>query len=324
MSTRILCVLAALACAWSGAALGQDYPNRAVTVVVPFAAGGPTDTLGRNLAKVMSQHLKQPVIIDNTVGAGGTIGANKVARAKPDGYMLLLAHIGMSTAPALYRKLPFDPLKDFEHIGQVADVPMTLIARKGFPPDTFKDLVPYLKQHRQKLTYGNAGLGAASHLCGLLLLSTLQTEIQTVAYKGTAPAMTDLLGGQIDFMCDQTTNTMGQIQSGAVKAYGVTSGKRVPVLPNVPTLQEQGLKGFEVVVWHGLYAPRGTPAPVLERVNAALRAAIKEPGFNEALGKLGATSVPVEKVTPEALQSQLKSEIARWGPIIKKAGIYAD
>ena len=305
-------------------AAAQEYPTKPVIVVVPFTAGGPTDTLARNLSVAMGKSLKQQVIIENVGGAGGTLGAQKVARARPDGYTILLHHIGMSTAPALYRKLAFNPLTDFEYIGQVADVPMTVIAKKGLPPDDFKSFIPYLKQNKEKLNYGNAGLGAASHLCGLLLLSTLQTDVQTIPFQGTGPAIAALLGGQIDFMCDQTTNTTGQIMSGAVKVYGVTSAKRVPSLPQVPTLQEQGLKGFEVVVWHGLYAPKGTPKPVIDRVNAALKVAIADASFKDALAKLGSTPVTADKATPESLQAQVKSEIEKWGPVIKKAGIYAD
>jgi tripartite-type tricarboxylate transporter receptor subunit TctC len=302
----------------------HDYPTKPVVVVIPFAAGGPTDTLGRHLGLIMAKSLKQQVLIDNTVGAGGTIAVNKVAKAKPDGYMVLLHHIGMSTAPALYRKLPFNPLTDFEYIGQVADVPMTVIAKKTLPPDDFKSFIPYVKQNKDKLNYGNAGLGAASHLCGLLLMSALQTDVTTVPFNGTGPAMAALLGGQIDFMCDQTTNTTGQIMSGGVKVYGVTSAKRVASLAQVPTLQEQGMKGFEVVVWHGLYAPKGTPKPVLDRLNGALRTALQDPAFKEALAKLGSTPVALDQATPQALQAHLKAEIDKWGPIIKKAGIYAD
>ncbi len=324
MSIRITLALAALAFGFSAHAAEQEFPTKQIVMVVPFTAGGPTDTLGRNLAATMARTLKQQVIIENVGGAGGTLGAQKVGRAKPDGYYVLLHHIGMSTAPALYRKLAFNPLTDFEYIGQVADVPMTVIAKKTLPPDNFKDFIPYIKQNKAKLNYGNAGLGAASHLCGLLLMSALQTDVQTVPFQGTGPAMTALLGGEIDFMCDQTTNTTGQILAGGVKVYGVTSPKRVASLANVPTLSEQGLKGFEVVVWHGLYAPKGTPQPVLDRLNAALRTAIQENAFKESLAKLGAAPVTVDKATPDALRTHLKSEIDRWGPIIKKAGIYAD
>ncbi|MEO8441908.1 MAG: tripartite tricarboxylate transporter substrate-binding protein, partial [Betaproteobacteria bacterium] len=239
----------------------QDYPNKQIVLVVPFAAGGPTDTLARNLGVTLTKLLKQQVIIDNAGGAGGTIGINKVAKAKNDGYTLLLMHIGMSTSPALYRKLPYDTLNDFEFIGQVADVPMTMLGKKALPPNNLKELLPYLKANKAKLTYANAGLGAASHLCGLLFMSQNEIDLTTVPYKGTAPAMTDLIGGQVDLMCDQTTNTTQQVQAGTVKVYGVTSAQRVPSLKDVPTLAEQGMKGFEVVVWHGLYAPKGTPKP---------------------------------------------------------------
>ena len=255
--THTLAVLG-LALATAGAhAHAQDYPSRPLTVVVPFTAGGPTDTLARNLGVALTGGLlKQQVIIDNSGGAGGTIGINKVAKAKPDGYTLLLMHLGMSTSPALYRKLPYDTLNDFEPIGQVADVPMTLIGKKGLPANTLKELVAYIKANKGTLTYANAGLGAASHLCGLLFMSAIETDMTTVPYKGTAPAMADLLGGQVDLMCDQTTNTTQQIKAGTVKVFGVTTKQRNAALKDVPTLAEQGLKDFEVTVWHGLYAPK--------------------------------------------------------------------
>jgi tripartite-type tricarboxylate transporter receptor subunit TctC len=325
MASRIMKSFAAAAfAALSCASPAQDYPTKPIVMVIPFAAGGPTDIVGRTLADGMSKALKRQVIVDNTVGAGGTIGANKVAKAKPDGYMILLHHIGMATAPALYRNLPFNPLTDYEYIGEVADVPMTVLAKKSLPPDNFKDFVAYLKQNKGKMTYGNAGIGAASHLCGLLLMSALETDVQTVAYKGTGPAMTDLLGGQIDFLCDQTTNTTGYIQAKSVKVYGITSAKRVPSLPDVPTLQEQGLKGFEVVVWQGVYAPKGTPKPVVDKLTAALRTAIDQQAFKDSMNKLGATPVGHDKASPEGLRNHLKAEIDRWTPIIKKAGVYAD
>src|SRR5499427_1292231 len=217
-------------------AQAQGYPAKPVYLYIPFAAGGPTDTLGRNLAQVMGKSLKQQVIVENVVGAGGTIAVARAAKAAPDGYTVLLHHIGMSTAPSLYRTLSFDPLKDFEYIGQVADVPMTLIARGDFPAANFKEFLAYVKANKDKLTYANAGLGAASHLCGLLFMTAINTDLTTVPYKGTAPAMNDLLGGQVDLMCDQTTNTTTQIQAGKVKVYGVTSRKRVPSLPDIPTL----------------------------------------------------------------------------------------
>jgi len=290
---------------------------------VPFAAGGPSDVLARNLGSTMSATLKQQMIVEN-VGGAVTLGIARAARAQPDGYTVLVTHVGIATAPFLYRRVPYDTINDFEPIGRVADVPMTLIANKALPPNNLKDFIDYARVNKDKLTYGHAGAGSSSHLCGLLFMNAIGTDFTTVPYKGNAPAMNDLLGGQIDFMCDQTTNTTGQIQGGKVKVYGVTSKKRVPSLPSIPTLDEQGLKGFEVVVWHGLYVPKGTPKPVVDRLNAALQEAIKDPDFKANLAKLGAEPVSAERARPEALHKFLQSEIAKWGPIIKKAGQYAD
>jgi len=305
-------------------AQAQNYPTKPVTMVVPFSAGGPTDTLGRTIAQAMTTALKQSVIIENVGGAGGNIGVDRVAKARPDGYTILLHHIGMSTSPALYRKLPYNPLTDFEYIGLVADVPMTLIAKEKFPAKDFKEMLAYVKANKDTVTLANAGLGAASHLCGLLFMSAIETDLTTVPYKGTAPAMNDILGGQVDIMCDQTTNTTGQIKNGKVKVYGVTTKARVPSLKDIPTLQEQGLKGFEVAVWHGIYAPKGTPKPALDALVAALQAALKDANVKLRLAELGTEPVAQERATPQALQAQLKSEIEKWGPVIKKAGQYAD
>ena len=314
----------ALICGAFSAPTMAQYPNKLITMVVPFAAGGPTDTLGRNLGQAMGKQLKQTIIIENVGGAGGNIGVTRVSRAAPDGYTLLLHHIGMSTSPALYRKLDYNPLTDFEYIGLVADVPMTLIARGNFPAKDFREFLTYIKANKDKISLANAGLGAASHLCGLLFMSAIETDFTTVPYKGTAPAMNDLLGGQVDFMCDQTTNTTGQIQGGKVKAYGVTSRTRVASLPNIPTLDEQGLKGFEVAVWHAVYAPKGTPKPVLDTLVHALQESLKDAELKSNLAKLGTEPVPQARANPEALRTFLKAEIDKWGPIIKKAGQYAD
>ena len=300
------------------------YPDKPVTLVVPFAAGGPTDLVARMLAIPMGKSLGQTVLVENTVGAGGTIAANKVARSTPNGYTLLIHHMGMATAPALYKKLSFDPMKDFDYIGQVVDVPMTLLARKDFPANNYKELESYLKANKDKVSLANAGLGAVSHLCGLLFMSQIGVELNTIPYKGTGPAMNDLLGGQVDLLCDQTTQTVPIIKDGRVKVYGVTSLKRLNALPNVPTLDEQGLKGFEVKVWHGIYTARGTPAPVLEKINAALRAALQDPNVALRMAELSSDIAPMDKVTPAGLKNFLESEIAKWGPVIKKAGIYAD
>jgi tripartite-type tricarboxylate transporter receptor subunit TctC len=302
----------------------QQYPTKVITLIVPFTAGGPTDTVGRLVARAMGEALKQQVIVENVGGAGGTIAANKVAKATPDGYTVLIHHIGMSTAPALYRKLPYDPVNDFEHIGLVNDTPMTIVARQNFPAKDLKEVIAYVKANKDKVTYANAGLGAASHLCGMLFMSAIQTDFTTVPYQGTAPAMNDLLGGQVDFMCDQTTNTTSQIKGGRVKVYAVTTKARVPSLPDVPTAHEAGLPNFEVVVWHGLYAPKGTPKPVVATLTKAMQAAIKDPTVKQRFAELGAESVPENRATPEAHRSFLKAEIEKWGPIIKKAGVYAD
>jgi tripartite-type tricarboxylate transporter receptor subunit TctC len=317
-------LVGALSLAAAGPALAQAYPDRPVTLVVPFAAGGPTDVVARMMSVPMAKSLGQQVVVENTVGAGGTIAATRVARAKPDGYTIFIHHMGMSTAPALYRKLTFDPLNDYEYVGQVVDVPMTLLARKDFPANTLPELLAYIRANKDKVTLANAGLGAVSHLCGLLFQSAIGVDMTTVPYKGTGPAMTDLLGGQVDLLCDQTTQTVPLIKEGRVKVFGVTVPKRLATLPNVPTLDEQGMKGFEVKVWHGMYAPKGTPAPVLEKINAALRAAMDDPTVKQRMVDLSADIVPPEKMTAAGLKTFLESEIAKWGPVIKQAGVFAD
>lgn len=300
------------------------FPDKPVVLVVPFAAGGPTDVVARMLSVPMGKALGQTVVVENTVGAGGTLAATRVARATPNGYTVFLHHMGMATAPALYKKLQFDPLKDFEYIGQVVDVPMTLLAKKDFPVASFKELPAYLKANKDKVMLANAGLGAVSHLCGLLFMSQVGVDLTTVPYKGTGPAMTDLLGGQVDLLCDQTTQTVPLIKDGRVKVYGVTSTKRLASLPNVPTLDEQGLTGFEVKVWHGMYAPKGTPTPVVDKLNAALKAALADPGVVQKLAELSSDIPAADKITPNGLKTHLEAEIAKWGPVIRKAGIYAD
>ena len=306
------------------AALPPDYPAKPVVLVVPAAAGGPTDTLARVLAAAMGEALKQQMIIDNSGGAGGTIGINKAAKARADGYTLLLYHIGMATSPSLYRKLPYDTLNDFDYVGQVADVPMMLIAKKATPAANFAQFLAYAKANKDKVTYANAGVGSASYLCGLLFMSAVQADFTMVPYKGTGPAMNDLVGGQVDFMCDQTTNTVPQIKSGNVKAYGVTTAARLASMPELPTLDEQGLKGFDLVVWNGLFAPKGTPKPALDKLVAALQSAVQAPAFRTRLADLGAEPVPVAKATPASLGALLKSEVDKWAPIIRKSGVYAD
>ena len=311
---------------WLSAATAgaQEYPNKVITMVVPFTAGGPTDTVARLLGAPMTKALKQQVIVENVGGAGGTIAANRVAKATPDGYMILIHHIGMSTAPALYRKLPYNPMTDFEPIGLINEVPMTIVSRRDFPPKDLKDLIAYVKANKDKVTYANAGIGAASHLCGMLFMTAIQTDLTTVPYKGTADVIKDLLGGQVDFSCDQTTNTTSQIKADKIKVYGVTTKTRLASLPNIPTVDEAGIKGFEVAVWHGLYAPKGTPKPVIDTLVKALQVALKDATVKQRFADLGTEPVAENRATPEALRAHLKAEIDKWSPIIKKAGVYAD
>ena len=318
--------LSLIAVALAGTA-AAEYPEKPITLVVPFAAGGPTDKVARDLAEALRKPLGgQAIVIENVGGAGGTLGATKVAKASPDGYTLLLHHIGMATSPALYRNLPYKTLDDFEYLGLVNEVPMTVIGRTSLPANNYAELVKWLEANKGKINLANAGLGAASHLCGLLFQQSLKIDMTTVPYKGTAPAMTDLLGGQVDLMCDQTTNTTGQIETGKVKAFAVTTTKRLstPSLAKLPTLDESGLKGFNVTIWHGLYAPKGTPKAVLDKVNAALKQALKDPDFDKREEALGAVIVTDGRVNPAEHKKFVEAEINKWGPVIKAAGQYAD
>lgn len=327
MPTRPLFIqvlLAALAVLASTPALAQTYPSRSITLVVPFAAGGPTDVVARSLAAVMGKSLGQTVVVENKLGAGGTVAAGYVAKAAPDGYTFFIHHNGMATAPGLYRKLPFNPLTDFEYVSQVVDVPMTLLGRKDLPANTPQELFAWVKANAGKATLAHAGLGAVSQLCGMLFQQQVGAELNTIPYSGTAPAMNALLAGQVDLLCDQTTQTLQHIKAGSVKLFGVTTRERIKSLPNALTLEESGLKGFEVKVWHGIYAPKGTPAAAIEAFGGALRAALKDPGIVTRMAELGADIVPEPKQTPEGLRSWLKPEIDKWGALIRAAGSYAD
>jgi len=322
---RIFLPLLAAALAAVGSQVSaQSYPTKPVVLVVPFAAGGPTDVVARMISAPMGKSLGTTVVVENTVGAGGTIASQRVAKSNPDGYTVLIHHMGMATAPALYRRLPFDPLASFEYIGQALDVPMTMLARKDFPAENLQQLIAYVKANKDKVTLANAGLGAVSHLCGMMFMSAIATDLTTVPYKGTGPAMTDLLGGQVDLLCDQTTQTVPMIRDGRVKIYGVTSTSRLAALPSVPTLDEQGLKGFEVKVWHGVYAPKGTPRDITEKLTCALREALTDAAVVKRMADLSSDIPPADKISPEGLRTHLQAEIAKWGPVIKKAGVFAD
>ena len=322
---RLLVVAAA---ALSLLAHADTYPTaKPISIVVPFTAGGPTDRVARDLAEALRKPLGgATVVVDNAAGAGGSIGANKVAKAAPDGYTLLLHHIAMATMPTLVRNIPFKVESDFEYLGMINDVPMTLIGKPALPATNYKDLSTWIGANKGKINLGNAGVGSASHLCGLLFQNAIQVDMTTVPYKGTAPAMTDLIGGQIDLMCDQTTNTTSQIEGKKVNAYAVTTNKRLttPALKDLPTMQESGLKGFEVTIWHGLYAPKGTPADILAKLNTALKAALKDPEFIKKQEGLGAVVVADKRVEPAEHKKFVAAEIAKWSPVIKAAGVYAD
>ncbi|WIJ25741.1 tripartite tricarboxylate transporter substrate-binding protein [Devosia sp. RR2S18] len=305
------------------AVVAQEFPTQPVTIVVPFSAGGPTDTVTRLVAQAMSEDLGQQVVVQNVGGAGGTLGAGQVAAANADGYTLLLHHIGMSTAPALYASLPYDPVEDFEPIGLVTEVPMTIVARKDFEPETLEDLIAHVKENGEDVTYANAGIGAASQLCGLLFMDALGTQMTEVPYQGTGPAMTDLLGGQIDMMCDQTTNTTSQIQAGEIKAYAVTTPERIDVLPDVPTMAEGGIEDFELSIWHGLYAPAGTDQAIIDRLAQSLQTALADETVGTSFAELGTEPVAADDATPDALSERLSNQIELWAGVIEEAGVSA-
>lgn len=300
-------------------AFAQTYPSRPVTMVVPFTAGGPTDVVGRLIAQVMSDHLKAQVVIENVGGASGTVGAGRVARSPADGYTVLLNNMSQVTAPLLYKQLSYDPINSFEPIGLVVDVAQTVVAKKDLPPKNLKDLVTHVKSNSVSLA--NAGRGSGSHLCGLLLTRATGAKMNEVPYRGTGPAINDMLGGQVDLMCDQITNTSSQISAKTVQAYCVTSKKRAPALADLPTCNEAGLPGFEASVWHGLYAPKGTPKEILSKLNEALQVALKDDNVKKRLAELGTEPVPMSDVSPEALSSHLKTETEKWTNVISSAKI---
>lgn len=307
---------------FGGSAVAAGYPERPVNMVVPFSAGGPTDNVARSLAEAMRPSLGETVVVENKGGAGGTIGISQVARAKPDGYNVLLMHIGFTTSPSLYKNPGYDAKTGFQPIGLVVDVPMTIIARSDFPASNIKELVEYVKANKDKVSLANAGIGAASHLCGTMFMQALGVDLLTVPYKGTGPAMNDLLGKQVDFMCDQTTNTTQHIKAGTVKAYAVTSKERVPTLPDLPTLQESGFPGFEVGIWHGLWAPAGTPKDVTDKLVKSLQTGMADKAFQDRMAGLGA-NVLTDRANPQALQAHVEQQLPQWAEVFRKAGVQA-
>ncbi len=321
MLAKIIATAALLTASMATATSAQDYPTRPVTMVMPFAAGGPGDTIARLIAQGMTPALKQQVIIENIAGAGGSIGSAKVASSPPDGYNLLMIHISHATNPSLYPRLKYDPIKDFEPIGLVVDLPSAFVAKKDFPPKDLAELITYVKANKEKVNYSHAGIGSASHLCGLLFASAIDTKLTQVAYRGTGPAMNDLMGGQVDFMCDQIVNVVSNVESGTIKGYAVTSPQKANALPNLPTAAEAGLPGFTYTVWYGLFAPKGTPKPILEKLIAALNHALKDQTIKDRLAVLGAEPVTPDRAQPAALAAHLKAELDKWGPVIKAAGV---
>ncbi|MFZ9298608.1 MAG: tripartite tricarboxylate transporter substrate-binding protein [Hylemonella sp.] len=307
-----------------GPAFAQSYPSKPITLVVPFAAGGPTDIVARTLAATMTKSLGQTVVVENKAGAGGTIAANYVMKAPADGYTFLIHHNGMATAPALYRKLAYNPINDFDHVGNVVDVPMTLLARKDMAAKNLGELVSYIKANGDKVNLANAGLGAVSHLCGTLFQQSVGVSLTTVPFQGTGPALNALLGGQVDLLCDQTTSTTPHIKAGTVKFYGVTTKQRIKALPDAPTLHESGMRDFEVIVWHGVYAPKGTPAAVLQKFGDAKRTALKDPAFVSRMAELGGEIPPAVRQTSDGQRAWLVAETDKWGKAIRAAGVFAD
>lgn len=319
---KTLLLAGALLAAGHAGATAQDWPaGKPVTLIVPFSAGGPADTIARLITRVMGAELGTSFVIENAVGAGGTIGMNRVAKAAPDGYTLLLMHTGHATAPSFYAKLPFEPVKDFQPIGMVTDVPMTIVGRKDYPAANLQELVADLKAKGDKVNYANVGLGSASHLCGLLLMSAIDRQLTWVPYKGGAPALNDLLAGHVDIYCEPATGTTPHIQSGQIKGYAVTTKTRVTSLPDLPTADEAGLPGFSVSTWYGLHAPAATPRPIVDKLAKALRTALSDPTVKARFAELSMEPVAAGKATPEAMEAFLVAELARWTQLLKKAGV---
>jgi tripartite-type tricarboxylate transporter receptor subunit TctC len=312
-----------LASAWllGSAAAEQKYPTRTITIVVPFAAGGPSDTITRIIADRLGNQLGQRVIVQNYGGAGGTIGTGRVVAAAPDGYTLLSHHIGLSTEPSLYKSLSFDPLKDLAPIALFAESPMAIVAPKGFPPNTLQELIQFIRQPQQKITYANAGIGSATFLCGLLFEQHINAKFTYIPYTGSGPAYIDLLAGRTNIMCDLTTGLDGYIHSGQLKAYAVTADKRVPTLPDVPTTEEVGLPGFKMSVWYGLYAPANTPAPIIQQLSKAMQVIVQDKTVAERFAQTDTYLYTPEQATPEALHQRLKEQINLWNPIILESGV---
>lgn len=317
------CLLALMA-AVTGHAAAQDFPSRPLTMVMPYAAGGPGDTITRVFAEAMQKTLGQQILVENIAGASGTIGTAKVARARPDGYTLLMIHVSHATNPAMYKNLPYHPETDFEPIGRATSGPMLIVARNEFPARDFAEFVALVKANPQKVSLAHAGVGSASHMCGLMVMSALGVQLNEIPYKGTGPALADLMGGQVDLLCDQTSGTVPPVKAGKIKGYAAAGKARIPSLPQVPSTAEGGLQGVDINISFGLYAPKGTPKPVLDTLTAALRKAVSDPEVRNRLEGMGISAVAPELASPEALRAHLKQEIDTLGGLLIKAGVKAN
>jgi tripartite-type tricarboxylate transporter receptor subunit TctC len=317
-------VVGALLLGAASCASAQDFPAKPITMVMPYAAGGPGDTITRLFAGSMQKILGQQILVDNTAGASGSIGTAKVARSKPDGYTLLMIHVSHATNLAMYKNLSYHPVDDFEPIGSATSGPMVIVARNEFPPKDLNEFVAYLKTNQNKVSLAHAGVGSASHLCGLMMMNVLGVKLNEIPYKGTGPALTDLMGGQVDILCDQTSGTVPSVKTNKIKAYAAAGKSRLPSLPDTPAIAEAGVRGFDINISFGLYAPKGTPKPVLDKLTAALQKSVADPDVIKRLDGMGVSAVSVEQATPNALRAHLKNEIETLGGLLIKAGVQAN
>jgi len=318
------CLAAFMLLAFNVPAASQTFPSKPITMMMPYAPGGPGDTITRLFAGSMQKILGQQIVVDNTAGASGAIGTAKVARSKPDGYTLLMIHVSHATNMAMYKNLSYHPVDDFEPIGSATSGPMVIVAQNEFPPKDLNEFVTYLKINQKKVNLAHAGVGSASHLCGLMMMNVLGVQLNEIPYKGTGPALTDLIGGQVDILCDQTSGTVPSVRNGKIKAYAAAGKNRLPSLPETPAIAEAGVKGFEINISFGLYAPKGTPVPVLEKLTAALQKSVTDPDVIKRLDGMGVSAVSIEQATPAALRAHLKNEIDTLGGLLMKAGVQAN
>jgi tripartite-type tricarboxylate transporter receptor subunit TctC len=321
----ILAGAAVLATAFSaGVSLAQEFPAKPITMIVPFAAGGPTDIIARLVGESMSKTLGQQVVIENVAGAGGTTGITRASKAAPDGYTIMMGHMGThGAAPGMYPNLGYNPQTDFTPIGLAAGTPIVLVAKKDLPPKDLKEFVEYAKANQTKVNQAHAGSGSVSHITCVMLQAEMGTKINAIPYRGTGPAMNDLVGGNVDFMCDQIVSVAQQVAGGTIKAYAVATPNRNPALPNVPTTAEAGLPNFQVSAWNAVFAPKGLPAPVAARLSQALATAVTDAGVKKRLSDLGADVPDAAGASPAALTALVKRENERWIPLLKNAGVVA-